>query len=91
MTDLSAALFEHDTRGRYFNPNIRVSYEREWLNDNRELDAVLAAAGTNKGVYQVSGAALPRDRAVVGVSSEVGVTDTFNLFLDYDFRVGKGI
>jgi uncharacterized protein with beta-barrel porin domain len=39
----------------------------------------------------VDGLALPRDRAVIGVSSEVGVSDRINLFFDYDLRASKDL
>jgi outer membrane autotransporter protein len=84
------ALFGRDDENRYMLPQLRVSYEREWLDPDRPLDASLPAAGTG-GEFEIDGVELPKDRAVIGVTSEAGVTDTINLFVDYDLRVAPDL
>lgn len=87
---LRIALVGRDDDGRYMIPQLRIAYEREWLDPDRPLDANLPAAGANGG-FEIDGAELPRDRAVIGLSSEVGVSDTLNLFLDYDLRAAPDL
>jgi len=87
---VQAAVWGRDDDGRYMKPSFRILYEREWLDNDRDLDGHFAAAG-DLGAYEVIGASLPRNRAVIGVTSDVGITELANLFLDYDFRVGKGL
>jgi len=78
-------MFGRDWQNRYLYPQLRLAYEREWLDKNRSVSANLPTADKN-GAFEVDGLALPRDRAVIGVSSEVGVSDRINLFIDYDLR-----
>ncbi len=77
-----------DSDDRYLRPQLRVAYEREWLDRNRSVSARLPSAGGG-GAFSTKGAALARDRAILGVSSEVGVSDRLNLFVDYDLRASK--
>ena len=48
------------------------------------------SAGSN-GEFKINGLTLPQDRAVIGVSSEVGLSNTLNLFADYDLRAAKDL
>ena len=84
------ALFGHDSDNRYMLPQLRISYEREWLDPDRPLDATLPAAGEG-GRFEIDGAELPKDRAVLGLTSEAGVSDRINLFADYDLRVAPDL
>ncbi len=84
------AFFGRDAENRYMLPQLRLAYEREWLDPERPLDANLPAAGSS-GDFEVEGVELPRDRAVIGVTSEVGVTSRVNLFVDYDLRVAEDL
>ncbi|MBW2725005.1 MAG: autotransporter domain-containing protein [Deltaproteobacteria bacterium] len=83
-------MFGRDADDRYLLPQLRLAYEREWLDKDRSVSANLPAAGEN-GEFNLDGLALPRDRAVIGVSSEVGVSDRINLFVDYDLRASKDL
>ena len=51
---------------------------------------LLAVDGVPPYRFDVLGARLPKDRIVVGVSMEAGVSDSFDLFVDYDARVWSG-
>lgn len=84
------AMFGRDTEERYLLPQLRVAYEREWLDLGRPLDAELRSAGNN-GKFEIDGIELPADRAVVGVSSEVGLSDRVNAFVDYDLRAAPDL
>ena len=84
------AMFGRDTEGRYLLPQFRFAYEREWLDNDRSMSATLPTAGP-MGAFKIKGAALPRDRVVIGVSSEVGVSDRISLFVDYDLRAGEDL
>lgn len=83
-------IFGRDSEDRYVYPQLRLAYEREWLDKNRSVSANLPSAGTN-GAFKLDGLALPRDRVVIGVSSEAGVSDRINLFVDYDLRASKDL
>jgi outer membrane autotransporter protein len=84
------AMFGRDSEDRYMLPQLRMAYEREWLDNDRTVSATLPTAGPGGG-FKVDGLAMPRDRAVIGVSSEVGVSDRINLFIDYDLRAGTDL
>jgi outer membrane autotransporter protein len=84
------ALFGRDDDGRYMLPQLRLAYEREWLDPSRAITGNLKSAGSN-GEFKVNGLTLPQDRAVIGVSSEVGLSDNLNLFADYDLRAAKDL
>ncbi|MCP4040158.1 MAG: autotransporter outer membrane beta-barrel domain-containing protein, partial [bacterium] len=84
------ALRGRDSEKRYLLPQLRIAYEREWLDKDRPIDAHLPAAGSG-GDVKIDGIELPRDRAVIGVSSEVGVSDRVNLFVDYDLRAAQDL
>jgi autotransporter-associated beta strand protein len=84
------ALFAQQPDGGYLLPQLRIGYERELLDNDRELSGNLGSAGDN-GEFDMTGLSLPRDRAVVGVSSEVGVSSSTNLFVDYDLRAAKDL
>ncbi|HIG72190.1 MAG TPA: autotransporter domain-containing protein [Myxococcales bacterium] len=84
------ALFAQQPDGSYLLPQLRIGYERELLDNDRELSANLGSAGDN-GEFGMTGLSLPRDRAVGGVSSEVGVSSSTNLFVDYDLRAAKDL
>ena len=84
------ALFGRDDEGRYMLPQLRLAYEREWLDESRTLSGSLPAAGVDDD-FEIEGVSLPRDRFMVGASSEVGVTDRINLFADYDLRAAKSL
>ncbi|MCH7601058.1 MAG: autotransporter outer membrane beta-barrel domain-containing protein, partial [Myxococcales bacterium] len=84
------AMFGRDSEKRYLLPQFRFAYEREWLDNARSMSAFLPTAGP-MGEFQIKGATLPRDRVVIGVSSEVGVSDRINLFVDYDLRAGEDL
>jgi len=81
-------LFGRDSEGGYFAPQLRAAYERDWLDQDRTISANLPSAGQG-GRFEAEAVSLQRDRAVVGVSSEVGVSESANLFLDYDLRASK--
>jgi outer membrane autotransporter protein len=87
---LRIAMYGRDSDRRYVLPQLRLAYEREWLDKNRSMTANLPAAGLN-GVFEVAGQSVTRDRAVIGVSSEVGVSDRVNLFVDYDLRASRDL
>lgn len=82
------ALFGRDGEGRYLLPQLRIAYEREWLDKDRTVDANLPSAGDG-GEFELVGLEVPRDRAVIGVSTEVGLSDIVNVFIDYDLRASK--
>jgi outer membrane autotransporter protein len=84
------ALFGRDDDDRYMLPQLRLAYEREWLDPSRALTGNLNSAGSN-GEFKVNGLTLPQDRAVIGVSSEVGLSNNLNLFADYDLRAAKDL
>ncbi len=84
------AMFGRDSERRYVLPQLRLAYEREWLDKNRHMTATLPTAGLN-GTFEVAGLSLTRDRAVIGVSSEVGISNRVNLFVDYDLRASKDL
>lgn len=84
------ALFGRDGDGRYMLPQFRLAYEREWLDPSRAISGNLPSAGEN-GEFKINGLSLPRDRVLLGLSSEVGVSDHINLFADYDLRVAKDL
>lgn len=76
--------------GGYLLPQLRIAYERELLDNDRDISANFGTAGDN-GEFDLTGLSLPRDRAVIGVSSEVGVSNSINLFIDYDLRAAKDL
>ena len=84
------ALFGRDDDDRYMLPQLRLAYEREWLDPSRALTGNLNSAGSN-GEFKVNGLTLPQDRAVIGVSSEVGLSHNLHLFADYDLRAAKDL
>jgi outer membrane autotransporter protein len=84
------ALFGRDEDGRYMLPQLRLAYEREWIDSSRAIRGNLKSAGSN-GEFKVNGLTLPQDRAVIGVSSEVGLSNNLNLFADYDLRAAKDL
>jgi len=84
------ALFGRDDNGRYILPQLRLAYEREWLDPSRAITGNLNSAGSN-GEFKANGLSLPQDRGVIGVSSEVGISDSLNLFADYDLRAAKDL
>ena len=83
-------MFARQVDGAYLLPQLRIGYERELLDRDRDISGKLGTAGDG-GEFDLTGMSLPRDRAVIGVSNEVGVTNSTNLFIDYDLRAAKDL
>jgi outer membrane autotransporter protein len=71
--------------GFFFAPQLRATWEHEWGDQERGVNARFAGAA---GGFAVVGAAPPRDRAVLGIGWEVGFPQGgVSLALYYDVRV----
>ncbi len=74
----------------YIHMQFRAGWEASWTDRDRSLTLRMPdAAGTAS--FNVDGTRMPQHRAVIGIGTESGFTDNFNLFLDYEARVATGL
>ena len=70
------------------HPEIRAAWQHEWLDDSTSMQASFAQAPGS--VFTTTGAAFSREAFVGGAGISSDVTQTTQLFIDYDARLSGG-
>ena len=78
--------YELKARGKVLRPNVKVSYQHEFADDSRYIEAHLED-GNN--IFQVATDKPSRDFALVGVGITVELTDSVSFSSGYDAQLGK--